>query len=91
VTKTKVELNQNFRGFLLIYKDKATIKIAKNSPGVAKSWHPILQGWLVPPHATQWLRACHEEVYVVVYRKTIITLKHVYLITVNILHVDLQL
>ena len=26
--------------------------------GVAKSWHPVAQGWHLPPHATPWLRAC---------------------------------
>ena len=42
--KTKVELKQNFRRSLLIYKYKCTIKIAKHMPGMAKSWYPVAQG-----------------------------------------------
>ena len=57
VTKTKIELNQNFRRFLLNYQDKATIKIAKIFPGMAKAGillprdgicHPLLPHGYVP-------------------------------------------
>ena len=42
VTKTKVELNQDFRRFLLNYKYTATTKNCKKFPRVAKSWHPVI-------------------------------------------------
>ena len=41
-TKTKVDLNQNFRRSLLAYNDK---KIAGKFSGVAKEWHPLAHGW----------------------------------------------
>ena len=55
VTKTKVELDQSFRRFLLNYIDIVIIKNCKNIPrGGKKLASCFLEGHL-PPHATQ----CH--------------------------------
>ena len=56
-TKTKVDLNQNFRRSLLRNKDKATRnnnKKYKKFSGVAKRWDPVAQGGRchpMPPHS----------------------------------------
>ena len=56
-----VDLNQNFRKFLLGYKDKATVKkLPENYEGWQKMAFCCSGGHL-PPHAIPWLRACFVE------------------------------
>ena len=57
VTKTKVELNKNFRRPLLSCKDKVTIKDCKEVPRGGKSWHRGVQGAFAAPYHP-WLRVC---------------------------------
>ena len=57
VTKTKVDLNQNFRRSLLGYSDKATITNCKKILWGGKRMASCWPGGHLPPHATPWPRA----------------------------------
>ena len=53
--RPRVSSTKNFGRSLVSYK-KSKNKKCQKFPGVAKRWHPVAQGWRLPPHATPWLR-----------------------------------